>query len=173
MCPPHMILLYHASCLSKTPCESVLADITLPISPRKCQETIALHPKFFGAFLSMESWQNASQLRNVRQTNACVLLLKNPSSCVLSHACFSKTSFHLCLLQENTPSRVCPSKTPANTFQRTLKFPLQKYKPNKPFYISLSPLLLFGHGDQSYRKKDTIPESESEQSLSVSTSVRA
>ena len=53
----------------------------------------------------------------------------------LSHFCFSRTSFHLCVcfskallqesalvkhpflcpLQENTPSGVCPSKTPSNT----------------------------------------------------------
>ena len=32
------------------------------------------------------------------------------SSHVFSHACFSRTSFHLCPLQENTPSHVCPNK---------------------------------------------------------------
>ena len=38
-------------------CESVSADITLPISlsPQKQQETAAHHQKFFGVFLSMES----------------------------------------------------------------------------------------------------------------------
>ena len=67
---------------------------------------------------------NAAQQCNVRQTNTWMSLAKNPSSQVLSHACFSRTSFHLCLIQENTPSCVCPSKTPSNmmTFQRTLKF---------------------------------------------------
>jgi hypothetical protein len=38
---------------------SVSAGITLPsnLSLRKQQETAAHHQKFFGAFLSMESWQ--------------------------------------------------------------------------------------------------------------------
>jgi hypothetical protein len=30
---------------------------------------------------------------------------------VLSPVCYSKTSFHLCLLQQNIVSHVCPSKT--------------------------------------------------------------
>ena len=56
-----------------------------------------------------------------------MLLAKNPSSRVLSRACFSKTSFHLCSLQKNTPSCVCHSKTPCSTseFPKSLKFPLQ------------------------------------------------
>jgi hypothetical protein len=33
---------------------------------------------------------SAAQLHNVRQTNSCVFLVKNPSSCVLSHVCFSR-----------------------------------------------------------------------------------
>jgi hypothetical protein len=39
-------------------------------------------------------------------------LAKSPSSRVLSCACFSRTSFHLCLIQETVPSCVCPSETP-------------------------------------------------------------
>jgi hypothetical protein len=57
---------------------------------------------------------NGAQLHNVRQTSACVSLATNPSSRVLSRACFSRTSFHLCPLQLNVPSRVYPSKTPSN-----------------------------------------------------------
>jgi hypothetical protein len=57
---------------------------------------------------------NPAHLCNVRQTNTCMLLTKNPSSCVLSHACFSRTSFHLCLLQLYVTSCVCLSKTPSN-----------------------------------------------------------
>jgi hypothetical protein len=56
---------------------------------------------------------NAAQLCNVRQT--CALLAKNPSSCVLSCTCFSRTSFHLCLLQLNVPSWVCLSHSPVST----------------------------------------------------------
>jgi hypothetical protein len=44
---------------------------------------------------------NAAQLCNVRQTHTCVLLAKNLSSQVLSHACFSRTSSLLCLPQRN------------------------------------------------------------------------
>ena len=39
---------------------------------------------------------NAAQLHNVRQTNTCMSLAKSPSSRVLPHACFSRTSFLLC-----------------------------------------------------------------------------
>ena len=46
---------------------------------------------------------------------ARVSLATNPSSPILSHACFSRTSSLLYPLQENTPSHVCPSKTPSDT----------------------------------------------------------
>jgi hypothetical protein len=78
-------------------------------------------------FISVYGVQtNRAQLFIVRWTNTYVCLVKNPSSCVLSHVCFSKTSFHLCSLQENIPSRVCPSKTPSNIidFPKSFKFPL-------------------------------------------------
>lgn len=58
---------------------------------------------------------NAAQLCNVRRTNTCVLLAKNPSSRVLSHACFSRTSSLLCLPQLNISSRVCLSLQPVST----------------------------------------------------------
>jgi hypothetical protein len=73
----------------------------------------AHHQKFFGAFLSYGVPTRGVQLRNVRRTNTCVLLVKNPSLHVLS--CASRTSFHLCLLQQNVLSSVCSSKTPSNT----------------------------------------------------------
>ena len=80
----------------------------------------------------------SAQPQCVRQTNTCVLLAKNPSSCVLSHACFSRTSSllcllqpnipsqvclslsHLCPLQLNVPSRVCPNKTPSSRLSKEL-----------------------------------------------------
>jgi hypothetical protein len=70
-------------------CVSVSADVTLPISPspQKRQETVAHHKKFVGGF-SLWGLTNAAQLRNVRQTNACVLIAKNPSLCVLSQNIF-------------------------------------------------------------------------------------
>jgi hypothetical protein len=76
----------------------------------------------------------------MRQTNSCMLLPKKPSR-VLSHACFSRTSFLLCLLQPNIPSWVSLSLPPVFTsekhsfkclpqqntiqltFQRTLRLP--------------------------------------------------
>ena len=57
----------------------------------------------------------AAKLCNVRWTNTCVSLVKNPSSCVLSCACFSRTSSLLCLLQWNVPSWVCLSLSPVST----------------------------------------------------------
>ena len=58
---------------------------------------------------------NGAQLHNVRWTNTCVLLAKSPSSRVLSHACFSRTSSLLCLLQLNIPSWVCLSLSSVST----------------------------------------------------------
>jgi hypothetical protein len=65
---------------------------------------------FFWVHFSPWSHNNRAQLHIVRLTNTCVSLVKNPS-----HVCFSKTSFHLCPLQENVPSCVCPNKTPSDT----------------------------------------------------------
>jgi hypothetical protein len=42
---------------------------------------------------------NRASLGNVRQTYIWVVLAKKLLSCVLSQACFSRGSFHLCLLQ--------------------------------------------------------------------------
>ena len=87
----------------------VSAGITLPISPSpwKHQEAAAHHQKFFGAFLSMASWQNTAQLHNVKLTSTCMLLSKNPSSGI--RTCFSRTSSLLCQLQQNVSSGVCLS----------------------------------------------------------------
>jgi hypothetical protein len=84
---------------------SVSADITLPIllSPRKRQEAEADHQECFGGF-SLWSPDKRSSTVHVKQADACVLLAKHPSSCVLSHACFSRKSSLLCLLQQNIPS---------------------------------------------------------------------
>jgi hypothetical protein len=86
----------HRSCLSKclaSAYESVSADITLSVTPicrinKKPQHTIR------SAFLSMESQQ--MELNYLRQTNIFLSLAKNPPSCDLSRACFSRPSFHQC-----------------------------------------------------------------------------
>ena len=107
---------------------------------------------------------NWAQLCNVRQTKTCVSLVKNPSSHVLSCACFSRTSFHLCLLQLNIPPWVCPSFSSVSTsgkhsftclpqqnsiqltFQRTLKFPLhvttQKIQNWKEIFQKQYPIII-------------------------------
>ena len=91
---------------------SASADITAsqPESEKAARNcsTLHRHVSVYGVLT------NAAQLHNVRQTNTCVLLAKNPSSSTLSHACFCRTSFHLYLLQLNVPSCVCSSKTPSN-----------------------------------------------------------
>lgn len=102
---------------------------------------------------------NAAQLLNVRQTDTCVLLH------VLSQACFSRTSFLLCLLLLNVPSPVCLILSSVSTsgklcfrcmpqqntirqlpLQRTLKFPFQDVAPGLVHLVtesqaSLLPLL--------------------------------
>ncbi|EDL19643.1 mCG61979, isoform CRA_b, partial [Mus musculus] len=94
-------------------------------SPQKQQETVP--PEVFWCVSLSGVLTNAAQLRNVRQTNTCVLLAKNLSLCVLSHACFSRTSSLLCLpwpftpvstLMKCFPSRVHPSKTPSNQLSK-------------------------------------------------------
>jgi hypothetical protein len=57
---------------------------------------------------------NETQLGYERGINTCVSLAKNPSLHVLSHACFSRISTVLCLLQQNVPLHVCSGKTPFN-----------------------------------------------------------
>ena len=119
------------SCVLQGSCLSmcVFTDITLSISPslRKQQEMLAHHQKFFWCVSLYGVPTHVTQLHSVRQTNTCVSLVKNPSSYVLSRACFSRTSSFLCLLQLNVPSCVCPSKTPSNRLSKEhFKFPLQK-----------------------------------------------
>ena len=72
-------------------------------------------PEVFWCISVYGDLTNAAQLRSIRWNNMCMSLAKNPSSCVLSHACFSRTSFLLCLLQQNIPSWVCLSLSPVST----------------------------------------------------------
>ena len=108
----------------------VSADITLPISlnPRKWQEAEAHHQKFFWCISLYGVPTKGAQLCNIRPTNTCVSLAKNPSSHVPSCACFTKHLFTLCLLQEMFLHVFAPAKHHQLTFQRTLRFPLQKNK---------------------------------------------
>jgi hypothetical protein len=116
-------------CLSKTPWESVPADRTLPTGPTLWKQQVAarIPSEGFWSFSLYEVTTNGAQQHNVKWTNTCMSLEKNPSSCILSCLYFSKTSFHLYLLQENTPSFICLSKTPPGKteFPKKLKFPLQ------------------------------------------------
>jgi hypothetical protein len=61
-------------------------------------------PEILGGVFLFFFPTNAAQLQNVGQTNTCLPLAKNLSSCVLSCARFSRTSSLLCLLQQNNPS---------------------------------------------------------------------
>ena len=113
-CPPHALPQHvHLSQLTSLP---------ISPSPQKWQETAARHQKLLGAFL-YGVLTNAVQLRNVRQTITCVLLAKHPSLYVLSRACFSRTSFLLCLFLRNLPSRVCLSLLPVSTKVPSCVFP--------------------------------------------------
>ena len=85
-----------------------------PISPslQKWQPTAAHHQKIF-FFVHFSLWHpdNCSSTMQCK-ADQCVLI-KNPSSHVLSRACFSKTFALLCVL--NTPSQVCRSLSPVST----------------------------------------------------------
>jgi hypothetical protein len=100
------------SILSKLLVSLLSADITLPIgwSPRNGQEATRTPPEIFWYVSFYEVTTNRAQQCNVRQTNTCVSLGKNPSSHILSYVSFSKTSFHLCLLQQNIVSPVSTSE---------------------------------------------------------------
>ena len=65
------------------------------------QEATRTPPEIFWYVSLYGVMTNRAQLHYARWTNTCVLLAKNPSLHVLPHVCFSKTSFYLCLLQQN------------------------------------------------------------------------
>jgi hypothetical protein len=112
--------ILHESCLSTCLASAMCVCLSWHHSANqpKSKETArncSTPPEIFWYVSLYGVTTNGAQLCNVRQTNTCALLAKNPSSRVLSWACFSRTSLLLCLLQLNTPSYVCPSKTPSNT----------------------------------------------------------
>ena len=90
-----------------SPCESVLAKLHVSLyqmtslCPSAWVRGSDKKQKFFGAFLSMESQQTElSNTLSDEPIHGC-RLVKSPSSNIHSRACFSKTSFHPCLFQEN------------------------------------------------------------------------
>ena len=102
MCPP-WVLPQHVVCLSQS------AWVC-----GKAKKAAAHQQKLFGAFLSIVSPDKCSSTTLCKVINTCILLAKNSSSCVHLHACFSRTSVYLCLLQLNIPSSVCFRKTPSD-----------------------------------------------------------
>ena len=111
MCPP-WVLPHHMSCFSTWVCLSWHHFANWP-KTIEAARNCSTPPEVFWCVSLCGALTNATQLCSVRWTNTCVLVAKNPLSYVLSCACLSRTSFYLCLLQENTPSCVCPSKTPS------------------------------------------------------------
>jgi hypothetical protein len=90
MCPPRA-LPQHVSLSQLTSlCQSVQGY------SKKPQHTTR---KFFWCVFLYYSPINAAQLCNVRQTSSCVSLSKKSSPHILSSVCFSRTPFHLYLLQ--------------------------------------------------------------------------
>lgn len=104
-------------CLSSA-CESDIAklhvrwsdDIILPnqLEPEESTRSHSVPPEVFRDISLYTVSTNGAQLWNGRQTSTYMLLVKNLEPQVLSCACFSKTFFHFCPLQENTPSHVWP-----------------------------------------------------------------
>ena len=106
----------------------------ISLSPQKQQEATGTSQEVLWRVSLYEATTSWTQQCNVRWTNTCVLLARNsegrakqtnapastvggvvfiyiPSLWVFSHVCYGKTSFHLCLLQQNILSDVCLSKT--------------------------------------------------------------
>jgi hypothetical protein len=109
-----LVVPQYTSCLSVYVCLGWHHSANQPESEEVTRNS-STSPEVFWFVSLYEVLINAAQLWNVRQTNTCMSLAKNPSSRVLSRARFSRTTFLLCLLQLNIPSCVCPSKTPSNT----------------------------------------------------------
>ena len=109
------VLPQHLSCLSTCLIWTHESDLAKP------QKSVSAYITDFWCIFLYGVLIKVAQLCSVRWTNTCESLAKNSISRVLLHACFSRTSFHLCLLnhlcslQENTPSRVFPSTIPPNT----------------------------------------------------------
>ena len=113
--PLQTALVFYRSCLSMWVCLSWHYPDNKPES-KKVARNCSTPPEDFGCVSLYGVPTNAAQLHNVRQTNICWSLAKTLSShVVLSHVCFSRTSFLLCLLQQNFPSWVCLSLSPVST----------------------------------------------------------
>ena len=112
--------------LSKTPHKSLLAKLHMSLQTSLCQSAQVLRrlercrQNATGSFLvHFFLWSHSKQwsLRNgkvyqyhpVPFTICWVIFIFLLN---ITWVCFSKPSFHLCLLQENILSCVCPSKTP-------------------------------------------------------------
>lgn len=98
-------------CLSTIACLSWHHSANQPES-LEASRSCSTPPEVFWCISFYGVTTNRARLCIVRQTNKCVSLVKNPSSWILSCTCFSRASFHLCLLQRkwNVPSSVCPSE---------------------------------------------------------------
>lgn len=78
----------------------------------EASRSCCIPPQFFGVFSLHIVLTNAAQ--QCMKGNTCLSLTKNFLSCSLLHACFSETSFYLCLLHQNIPSRVYLSLLPVS-----------------------------------------------------------
>ena len=135
MCPPWVLLQHHV--LSQHVSLSQLTSLCQSawVWSKKQQEATSIPLGIFwwvSLLWSPNKW--SSTIVNLRQTSAWVSLAKNPAHVLC--VCFSRISFHLCLLQWNIPLQVCLKNIPSHvclsknhptklTFQRTLKFPPQ------------------------------------------------
>ena len=64
------------------------------------------------------------------------------TSCALSHVCFSKTSFHLCLLQQNVPYCVCFNKTSFTCVYERPDLEFRLHLRESDLRVNSSPVLL-------------------------------
>jgi hypothetical protein len=87
-CLPRVLIL-RLSCLSLCTCLSWHHSANqLESAEEPKNYSTPPEKKFFGVFLSMESQQMQLNYEMKGQTTTCMLLAKNPSSCVLSCICF-------------------------------------------------------------------------------------
>jgi hypothetical protein len=88
MCPPRA-LIQHVSCLSTGLTSACISSQSKSL---EAATNCSTPPEVFWCVSVYGVLTSAAQVHNGRQTYTCVLLTKNLSSWVLSHACFSKTS---------------------------------------------------------------------------------
>ena len=101
--------------LSQHVCLSWLTSFCQSVQVCRCTRNDNIPPEVFWYVSFYGDSIYWAQLHNISWTMS---LAKNPSSHVFPCVCFNRTTFHLCLFQQNIPSRVCRSLSPVSALAK-------------------------------------------------------